>query len=135
MFSMKMIDTTVLIEFFSGEDESIEKIEKLFHELEKQKEKLLITEEVILELVYYLEYVYGWEREVITDIVDTILLDTLFSVEDREAVYEANKIYKKNPKVSFLDALKMAKARKRNVEEVISFNRRFEKEGFKLIRP
>ncbi len=131
---MKLLDTGVLLEFFSGSEEEIERIDELFREMERQKEKLLITEEVIVELVYFLEQVQGWEREVVADVVGTVLLDSLFSVEDRDVIQSAVKTYTKT-KLSFLDCLKMAKARKRKVEEVISFNRRFEKAGLKLIRP
>lgn len=131
---MKLLDTTVLLDFFSGDEQQVEKIDKLFRDLEKQKEKLLVTEEVVIELVYYLGEVYGWEREVVSDVVNTVLMDSLFSVEDREVLYEAVKIYR-NSKMSFMDALKASKAKKRKVKEVISYNRRFEKEGFKLIRP
>jgi predicted nucleic-acid-binding protein len=131
---MKLLDTGVLLEFFSGSEEEVDRIDSLFRELEKQKEKLLITEEVILELVYYLEHVYGWEREVVSDVVNTVLLDSLFSVENREVVQNAVKTYSKT-KLSFLDALKAEKAKRRKVKEVVSFNRRFEKIGFKLIRP
>lgn len=131
---MKLLDTGVLLEFFSGSEEEIEKIDELFREMEKQKEKLLITEEVIVELVYFLEQVQGWEREVVADVVGTVLLDSLFSVEDRDVIQSAVKTYTKT-KLSFLDCLKMAKAKKRKVEEVISFNRRFEKAGLRLIRP
>ncbi|NPA40849.1 MAG: PIN domain-containing protein [Aquificae bacterium] len=131
---MKLLDTGVLLEFFSGEEEEVDRIDKLFRELEKQKEKLLITEEVILELVYYLQEVYGWERKVVADVVNTVLLDSLFSVENREVIQQAVKLYR-STKLSFLDALKASKAKKRKVKEVITFNKRFEKASFKLIRP
>ncbi len=131
---MKLLDAGVLLEFFSGSEEEVDKIDDLFREMERQKEKLLITEEVILELVYYLEQVYGWEREVIADVVNTVLMDSLFSVENRDTVQSAVKTYS-STKLSFLDSLKVAKAKKRKVKEVISFNRRFEKAGLKLIRP
>ncbi|RLJ71525.1 putative nucleic-acid-binding protein [Hydrogenivirga caldilitoris] len=131
---MKLLDTGVLLEFFSGSEEEVDKIDALFREMEKQKEKLLVTEEVVLELVYYLEQVYGWEREVVADVVNTVLLDSLFSVENRDVVQRAVKLYSSS-KLSFLDSLKSAKAKKRKVKEVLSFNRRFEKAGFKLISP
>ena len=131
---MKLLDAGVLLEFFSGSEEEVDRIDDLFREMERQKEKLLITEEVILELVYYLEQVYGWEREVIADVVNTVLMDSLFSVENRDTVLSAVKTYSSS-KLSFLDSLKVAKAKKRKVKEVISFNRRFEKAGLKLIRP
>ncbi len=131
---MKLLDTGVLLEFFSGSEEEIDRIDALFRDMEKQKEKLLVTEEVIIELVYYLEQVQGWEREVVADVVGTVLLDSLFSVEDRDIIQNAVKTYSKT-KLSFLDCLKAAKAKKRKVKEAISFNRKFEKAGLKLIRP
>ena len=131
---MKLLDTGVLLEFFSGSEEEIDRIDRLFREMEKQKEKLLITEEVIVELVYFLEQVQGWEREVVADVVGTVLLDSLFSIEDRDIIQSAVKTYTKT-KLSFLDCLKVAKAKKRKVREAISFNRRFEKASLKLIRP
>lgn len=131
---MKLLDTGVLLEFFSGSEEEVDRIDALFRDMEKQREKLLITEEVITELVYFLEKVYGWEREVVGDVVSTILMDSLFSVENREVIQNALKTYLRT-RLSFMDCLKGAKARKRKVKEVISYNRRFEKAGFRLVRP
>ncbi len=131
---MKLLDTSVLLEFFSGSEEDVDRIDALFREMEKQKEKLLITEEVIVELVYYLEQVYGWEREVVADVVGTVLLDSLFSVENREAIQDAIKVYSSS-KISFMDALKSAKAKRRKVKDVVTFNKKFEKAKLKVIRP
>ncbi|HHJ64407.1 MAG TPA: PIN domain-containing protein [Aquifex aeolicus] len=131
---MKLLDTGVLLEFFSGSEEEVDRIDALFRDMEKQKEKLLVTEEVITEVVYFLEEVYGWEREVVGDVVSTILMDSLFSVENREVIQNAVKTYLRT-RLSFMDCLKGAKAKKRKVKEVISYNRRFEKAGFRLVRP
>lgn len=131
---MKFLDTGVLLEFFSGDEEEIDRIDRMFRELERQKEKLFIPEEVIIELAYFLEYVQGWEREVVADVLRTVLMDSLFSVEDRDTVQSALSIYLSG-RLSFLDSLKIAKARKRGIEEAISSNRRFKKAGLKLLRP
>ena len=131
---MKLLDTGVLLKFFSGSEEEVDRIDALFRDMEKQKEKLLVTEEVITEVVYFLEEVYGWEREVVGDVVSTILMDSLFSVENREVIQNAVRTYLRT-RLSFMDCLKGAKAKKRKVKEVISYNRRFEKAGFRLVRP
>ncbi|HIC97353.1 MAG TPA: PIN domain-containing protein [Aquificaceae bacterium] len=131
---MKFLDTGVLLEFFSGDEEEIDRIDRMFRELERQKEKLFIPEEVIIELAYFLEYVQGWEREVVADVLRTVLMDSLFSVEDRDTVQSALSIYLSG-RLSFLDSLKIAKARKRGIEEAISSNRRLKKAGLKLLRP
>ena len=131
---MKLLDTTVLLEFFSGSEEEIDRIDLLFRDLEKQKEKLLVTEEVIVELVYFLEQVQGWEREVVSDVVITVITDSLFKVESAEVVREAVRIYR-NSKVPFMDCLKIAKAKRKKVKEVVTYSKRFEKAGMKIIRP
>ncbi len=131
---MKFLDTSVLLEFFSGSEEEIDRIDLLFRDLEKQKEKLLVTEEVIVELVYFLEQVQGWEREVVSDVVITVITDSLFKVESAEVVREAVRIYR-NSKVPFMDCLKIAKAKRKKVKEVVTYSKRFEKAGMKIIRP
>lgn len=131
---MKLLDTSVLLEFFSGSEEEIDRIDLLFRDLEKQKEKLLVTEEVIVELVYFLEQVQGWEREVVSDVVITVITDSLFKVESAEVVREAVRIYR-NSKVPFMDCLKIAKAKRKKVKEVVTYSKRFEKAGMKIIRP
>ena len=131
---MKFLDTSVLLEFFSGDEETIDRIDAFFRNLEKQKEKLLITEEVVLELVYYLEKVYGWEREVIADILSTLLSDSLFKIESRNAVGDAVKTFQKS-KLDFIDCLKIAKAKRKGAEEIVSLRRAFQKGGMRVVRP
>ena len=131
---MKFLDTSVLPEFFSGDEETIDRIDAFFRNLEKQKEKLLITEEVVLELVYYLEKVYGWEREVIADILSTLLSDSLFKIESRNAVGDAVKTFQKS-KLDFIDCLKIAKAKRKGAEEIVSLRRAFQKGGMRVVRP
>ncbi len=131
---MKLLDTSVLLEFFSGDEDTIDRIDAFFRNLEKQKEKLLITEEVVLELVYYLEKVYGWEREVIADILSTLLSDSLFKIESRNAVGDAVKTFQKS-KLDFIDCLKIAKAKRKGAEEIVSLRRAFQKGGMRVVRP
>ncbi len=131
---MKLLDTSVLLEFFSGDEETIDRIDAFFRNLEKQKEKLLITEEIVLELVYYLEKVYGWEREVIADILSTLLSDSLFKVESRNAVGDAVKTFQKS-RLDFVDCLKIAKAKRKGAEEIVSLRRAFQKGGMRVVRP
>ena len=131
---MKLLDTSVLLEFFSGDEDTIDRIDAFFRNLEKQKEKLLITEEVVLELVYYLEKVYGWEREVIADILSTLLSDSLFKIESRNAVGDAVKTFQKS-KLDFIDCLKIAKAKRKGAEDIVSLRRAFQKGGMRVVRP
>lgn len=131
---MKLIDTGILLELLSGSEEDIDRIDDLFREVEKSKEKLFLTEEVVIELVYSLEQVQGWEREVVVDAVSTVLLDKLFLVEDMDILQNALKTYART-RLSFVDCMKVAKAKKKKVREIISFNKKFEKVGLRIVRP
>ncbi len=131
---MKLLDTSALLEFFSGDEQTVDRIDALFRELERKKEKLLVTEEVILELVYFLEKVYGWERDVIVDILQTVMSDSLFKIEARDSIAEALKIYTKN-KLDFLDCLKIAKAKRRKAEGVVTLRKSLARGGIEVIPP
>ncbi|GAB6065931.1 PIN domain-containing protein [Aquifex pyrophilus] len=131
---MKLIDTVILLDFLSGEEEKVQRIEAFLEELSEKGEKLFIPEEVIIELVYFLEYGYRWEREDIANVVKTILEDETYNVEIKPFIREALKLYEEG-KGSFLDCLKTVKAKKAGVKEVITFNRRFKKLGMKILNP
>jgi len=131
---MKLVDTTVLLDFLSGEEEKVQTIENFFEKLSQSGEKLFVPEEVIIELVYFLEHGYKWEREDIYEVVETILNDELFNVELKPFIREALKLYLKR-QGTFLDCLKTIKARKMGIKEAVSFGRRFKKLGFRVINP
>ncbi len=130
---MILLDTSLLIEFLSGDEERVSKIESIFRDLEKRKRKLFLPQEVVVELVYYLGYTTGWDREDICDVVSTIVMDRLFSVENRDVVLEALELFKAH-EVSFLDALKLAKAKKKGITQVLSDKEKFEEFGVHLIK-
>ncbi len=131
---MKLIDTVILLDFLSGEEEKVERIETLLEEISQKGEKLFIPEEVIIELVYFLEYGYRWEREDIVNVIRTILDDETYNVEIKPFIKEALRMYEEK-KGSFLDCMKAAKAKKIGVKEVITFNRRFKKLGMNIQNP
>ncbi len=131
---MKVIDTVVLLDFLSGEDKKVETIQNFLDELSQKGEKVFVPEEVIIELVYFLEYGYQWEREDIVEVVETILNDEVFNVELKPFIKEALKLYA-NRKGTFLDCLKAVKSKKMGIKEFITFNRRIKKLGFKIVNP
>jgi len=131
---MKLIDTVVLLDFLSGEDKKVETIHNFLEELSQRGEKVFVPEEVIIELVYFLEYGYQWEREDVVEVVETILNDETFNVELKPFIKEALRLYKEN-KGTFLDCLKAVKAKKMGIKEFITFNRRAKNLGFKVLNP
>jgi len=131
---MKLVDSLVLLEFLSGEEEKVERIRTFLEELSQKGEKLFVPEEVLVELVYFLQYGYGWEREEVAGLVESLLEDESFQVELKPFIKEALKLYGEG-KGTFLDCLKAVKARRSGVKEVITFNERMGKLGLKVINP
>ncbi|NPB06475.1 MAG: PIN domain-containing protein [Aquificae bacterium] len=131
---MKLLDALVLLEFLSGEEEKAERIKAFLDELEQKNERLFVPEEVVIELVYFLEHGYGWEREEVARLVERLLSDELFTVELKPFVEEALKLYGQG-KGTFLDCLKAVKARRAGIKEVVTLNERMSKLGLKVINP
>ncbi len=131
---MIFADTQIFINFLAGSEEEINRIESLFREFERRKRKLYITQEVVVELVYYLLDTVDWNRSLIKEVVGTIVNDSLFKVENKEVVSEALEIFERG-ELDFLDALKLAKMKKRKITQALSYNTRLSDKGVKLIQP
>ncbi len=131
---MIFADTQIFINFLAGSEEEINRIESLFREFERRKRKLYITQEVVVELVYYLLDTVDWDRSLIKEVVGTIVNDSLFKVENKEVVSEALEIFERG-ELDFLDALKLAKMKKRKITQALSYNTRLSDKGVKLIQP
>ncbi len=123
---MIAIDTDILINFLTGKD--VDSIEKLFRSLEAKKMKILLPAQVILELVFLLEKEFNWQREDIYKVVYTLLNDPLFKSHEKDELVNAIKIYKDSG-ISFNDAMKIMYE---DVDEIISYNKDFQKSGVKL---
>jgi len=86
---------------------------------------------VVLELVLLLEKEFNWTREDIFKVVYTLLNDPLFKSPEKEELIKAIKIYK-DSEISFADAMKIMYE---DVDEIISYNKDFQKAGIKVIKP
>ena len=126
---MIAIDTDILINFLTGKD--VESIERLFRSLEAKKMKILLPAQVILELVLLLEKEFNWQREDIYKVVYTLLNDPLFKSYEKDKLINAIKIYKDSG-ISFNDAMKIMYE---DVDEIISYNKDFQKAEVKLRKP
>ena len=126
---MIAVDTDILINFLTGKD--VESIEKLFRSLEAKKMKILLPAEVILELVLLLEKEFNWQREDIYKVIYTLLNDPLFKSFEKDELINAIKIYKDSG-ISFTDAMKIMYE---DVDEIISYNKDFQKAGIRLRKP
>ncbi len=126
---MIAVDTDILINFLTGKD--VESIERLFRSLEAKKMKILLPAQVILELVLLLEKEFNWQREDIYKVVYTLLNDPLFKSYEKDELINAVKIYKDHG-ISFNDAMKIMYE---DVDEIISYNKDFQKAEVKLKKP
>ncbi len=126
---MIAVDTDILINFLTGKD--VESIEKLFRSLEAKKMKILLPAEVILELILLLEKEFNWQREDIYKVIYTLLNDPLFKSFEKDELINAIKIYKDSG-ISFTDAMKIMYE---DVDEIISYNKDFQKAGIRLRKP
>ena len=131
---MIFADTSVLIDFLSGEEKRVNEIEKLFREFEKKRQRLFLPQEVVVELVYYLYGSVKWDRAAVREVVSTIVLDRLFSVENRDVILEALNIFEASD-LSFMDSLKVAKLHKRGVKRALSNNDKLAQEELEIIKP
>ena len=131
---MIFADTRIFIDFLSGSEEEVNRIEELLREFERKKRKLYISQEVVVELVYYLLDTVDWDRSLIREVVGTIVNDSLFKVENKEIVSEALEIFESKG-LDFLDALKLAKMKKKKISQALSYNERLSDNGIRLIRP
>ncbi len=126
---MIAVDTDILINFLTGKD--VESIERLFRSLEAKKMKILLPAQVILELVLLLEKEFNWQREDIYKVVYTLLNDPLFKSYEKDELINAIKIYKDRG-ISFNDAMKIMYE---DVDEIISYNKDFQRAEVKLKKP
>ncbi|MCU0600904.1 MAG: type II toxin-antitoxin system VapC family toxin [Desulfobacterales bacterium] len=72
---MKAIDTTILIRFLTGDDQSqSEKVYALFKKAESEKTELFVPLLIVLEMIWVLESVYEVSRTEILDAISDLLL-------------------------------------------------------------
>ncbi len=126
---MVSIDTDVLINFLTGKD--VQKIEKIFRDIESKKMKIFLPLEVILELVVLLENNYKWERDNIYSVIFTLVNDPLFKTEEKEEIINALNIYK-DCNMPFFEILKIMP---QEVDSIISYNEGFKEVNIKVINP
>jgi len=117
-----ILDTDTFILFMQGDRGPSITFESMIERAVRKGTVFLVPFLTILELVYLLEKIYGLPRGEIREKVESIFTLPV-EVEEKDLIFEALDIYTKT-KLSFGDALMVAKARIKGAQPLYTFSRR-----------
>ena len=118
---VKVIDTNLILRYLLDDPEA-PKIEKLL----KSKNKYLLSDVILAEIVWVLDSYYEWDRSKIVE--SLVLLIRLPSIMcNKFLLTETLTILKDRPKFDFADAYSVALMRSSKIKDIYSFDRDFDK--------
>ena len=119
-----VIDTNLLIRYLVNDDaRTAEVVDALLRKAGIGEVHILIPAVVVAELVWVLESFYKMETAEIADLVDSILNTPGLTVSDSAIVRSAMKRYRIE-RVDLIDAWIAAFARKKEVDEIQTFDKK-----------
>ena len=84
---MRAIDTNVLVRFLVNDEPRQSKMaHELFHRAERSRDRLYVSNMVLLETLWVLESAYAVDRESLLETLNELLLMPLLAFENRELV-------------------------------------------------
>lgn len=130
------VDTNIFLRYLTGDDpEQAPKARRLLERAERGEEQLVTTVLTIAEIVWVLESVYELDRASIRAKVVAILGISGLTVEDQEILLQAIVWYEEK-NVDFADAYSAAWMDRRDLDEVYTFDRDFDRfEGLTPMQP
>lgn len=100
-----IVDANVLLRFLTNDIvEQAERVEKRFKEAEKGGITLTILPICVIEVIFHLEHWYHYNRQDASHLVETLLSPDWLNVIDKDAVFEALRLYT-NETIDFVDIL------------------------------
>ncbi|MCY3930422.1 MAG: type II toxin-antitoxin system VapC family toxin [Acidobacteria bacterium] len=132
---MIALDTNVLLRFFLRDDEEqAEAAEKLMLQLTLD-EPGFVSREVLVELVWALEYTFRFGRERIASILDQLVHVAAVEIESASDVVEATGGYRRGG-ADFADRMIAAAARRAGALSLYTFDRKAARlPGVTLVEP
>ena len=125
------IDTNIILRFLLKDNKiQYPQARKIFEKGEAGKISMWTTDVVILELIWTLKSVYGYDRFIIREKVESLLALPNFEVLNKKLVLQALHDFA-NKNVDFADAYNYQLARKEG-KRVLSFDKDFKKLGVKV---
>lgn len=128
----KFVDTNIFIRFLTADDKTkAKKCLELFQKVERRQVILTTTESVLSEVVYILssKSLYHLLPEGIRDLLLPIVNLSGLKIPFKKLLVGALEIYAKE-KIDFEDALSLAHMKERQIKEIYSYDKDFDKFSF-----
>lgn len=117
---MKALDTNVLVRYLV-QDNPAQSAKA--NEIVEREESLFLNCIVLCELVWVLESAYQYEREVIADVLEKILITKQFEIDGKEEAWMALSDYNSS-RADFADCLIGRRNLSMGCETTVSFDKR-----------
>lgn len=120
---MRGLDTNVLIRFLIADDPvQAEAVKREVDDARRRNERLFLSAVVLCELIWTLRgKPYALKRESLSELLDKLLADELFEIEDRGSVQHALRDYRRGP-ADFADYLVGWKNREAGCRDTLTFD-------------
>jgi predicted nucleic-acid-binding protein len=119
------LDTNIVVRIFVDDPDNSEQTRKV-REIVKQYKAVFITQVVQIETVWVLKQSYDFARADITLVLDRLLHNQAFRLEN-EAVFAAALQLYRCSNIDFADALILQKSRQQNLD-LLSFDKKLQKQ-------
>ena len=133
---MRFMDTNLLLRYFTKDDErKAEDVLQLLKRVERNEEKVITSPLVIFETIFTLGSFYKVPRKEIKKLLQPILNLRGLRLDFKDIFESALELYSEK-KISFADAFNACFMRRREIEEIYSFDEDFDKiEGIRRVIP
>ena len=121
------VDTNVLLRFLTGDPpELASQAKMLFKSVEQGEVELVIDEIVVAEMVWVLQSFYGYTQQEIAQVLQELLNCDGLITEDKPGLLAALLLFSEK-QVDFADAMVAVHMLQKEVPEIYSFDRHFDR--------
>ena len=124
-------DTSFIIGLFIDEPRT-KTAQAIFSQLKENREKVFIPYQTIIEVIYVLEKFYHLDRVKVADYVRSVLNTFIFIVDRYEFFDRVMDAYVRFPELPLGDIIIAEEAKSKNITQVLTFDRHFEKMGLTI---
>ena len=118
------VDTNVFLRFFVADIEDLyKKAKRLFEKAENGEIRLITSEMVVAEIVWVLESYYGFMKEEVKEVVETLLHSKGIRVLNSKLIGDALNNYM-DSNVDFIDVYNGNLMKKRGFKKVATFDKK-----------
>ncbi len=119
-----LIDTNILVRYFTNDiPEKANAVKKLLIKAKNNKIIIVIQSIIIAELVWVFESFYKLKKEKIVKVINALLNTPGVEIIDKSIILKAIEIYS-DKNVDYIDANVMAYAINKNINTVVSFDKK-----------